>query len=71
MHLSNASWRKAYRSHDDGDACVEIASTGNVVLFRDSKDPNGPKLMLSRQSFQRFACDLKNAQGDSDAEVRE
>ncbi|WP_395109869.1 DUF397 domain-containing protein [Actinomadura sp. SCN-SB] len=69
--MDKAVWRKVSRSHDDGDQCVEVASFAKVVAIRDSKDPNGPKLMLSRQSFQRFACDLKNAQGDSDAEVRE
>jgi len=61
MHLSNTSWRKASRSHDDGDACVEKASTSDVVLIRESKDPNGPKLTMSRQNFIRFAYGLKNA----------
>jgi hypothetical protein len=50
MDLSTATWRKASHSHDDGDACVEIASTSKVILLRDSKNPNGPKLILSERT---------------------
>jgi hypothetical protein len=53
-------WRKASRSHEDGDQCAEIAATGGVIL-RDSKAPNGPKLILGRRQFSRLADALKNA----------
>ncbi|TDD15928.1 DUF397 domain-containing protein [Actinomadura sp. KC06] len=74
MNLSEAVWRKASRSHEDGDACievalwrkasrstaegdncVEIAGSPNIVALRDSKDPNGPKLIISTSDFRHFA----------------
>ncbi|TDD87962.1 DUF397 domain-containing protein [Actinomadura darangshiensis] len=60
MDLSGVVWRKASRSHDDGDQCVEAASLPDLVAIRDSKDPDGPKLVVSRGEFQRLAEALKN-----------
>jgi hypothetical protein len=60
MDLNGAAWRKATRSHEDGDQCVEIASVAEAVAIRDSKDPDGPKVTMSRQGFQRFTNALKN-----------
>ncbi|WP_084262877.1 DUF397 domain-containing protein [Actinomadura formosensis] len=60
MDLSGATWRKASRSHDDGDQCIEVACTLDLVAVRDSKDPNGPVLVVSRRDFGRFAQALKN-----------
>ncbi|TMR00012.1 DUF397 domain-containing protein [Actinomadura soli] len=55
-----SAWRKASRSHEDGDQCVEVAGVSDAVAFRDSKDPNGPKLIISRSNFHRFAEVIKN-----------
>ncbi|MFA1550882.1 DUF397 domain-containing protein [Actinomadura chokoriensis] len=60
MDLSDVLWRKSSRSHDDGDACVEVASIAEVVAVRDSKDPHGPELAISRSDFRNFASLLKN-----------
>ncbi|NDU72321.1 DUF397 domain-containing protein [Actinomadura sp. DSM 109109] len=43
MGLNAVIWRKSSRSHDDGDACVEIATDAEGVAVRDSKDPWGPR----------------------------
>jgi hypothetical protein len=43
-----------------GDACVELASVFGVLAVRDSKDPDGPKLIVNRDYFRRFAEILKN-----------
>ncbi|MEW2356879.1 DUF397 domain-containing protein [Spirillospora sp. NPDC029432] len=59
MDCHEAVWRKAGRSHDDGDQCVEIASVAGDILVRDSKHPDGPKVVTSSQDFQRFAETLK------------
>nr|WP_246178437.1 DUF397 domain-containing protein [Actinomadura decatromicini] len=53
-------WRKASRSTAEGDNCVEVAGAPNIVAFRDSKDPDGPKLILSASDFRNFANALKN-----------
>ncbi|MGD0556546.1 MAG: DUF397 domain-containing protein [Streptosporangiaceae bacterium] len=37
----------------NGD-CVEVAASGNGILVRDSKDPNGPTLAYSVQDWRRF-----------------
>ncbi|TDD80788.1 DUF397 domain-containing protein [Actinomadura rubrisoli] len=55
MDLSQAVWRKASRSTVEGDNCVEVASVPSAVALRDSKDPDGPMIVVSRREFQGFA----------------
>ncbi len=44
MDLSTAKWRKATRSSDQGDNCVEVlAGIPHSVALRDSKDPTAPR----------------------------
>ncbi|MGP4024497.1 DUF397 domain-containing protein [Actinomadura sp. 3N407] len=45
-------WRKSSYSSSDGDACVELASMNNTVAVRDSKDPHGPILVVSRAALR-------------------
>ena len=56
MDLSNATWRKASRSGENGGNCVELAdvagAAGAVVAVRDSKDPAGPVLLLTRAALR-------------------
>ncbi|TDE37745.1 DUF397 domain-containing protein [Actinomadura sp. 6K520] len=53
MDLSNATWRKASRSGENGGNCVELADvSGAVVAVRDSKDPDGPVLLLTRAALR-------------------
>ncbi|QFG23648.1 DUF397 domain-containing protein [Actinomadura sp. WMMB 499] len=60
MDLSESTWRKASRSHDDGDACIEVAPVRELIAVRDSKHPDGPKLVVSRSDFRRLAETIKN-----------
>ncbi|TDB92833.1 DUF397 domain-containing protein [Actinomadura sp. 7K534] len=55
------AWRKPSRSHEDGDACVEIAAIANTVAIRDSKHPDGSKLLIDRGDFRNFASVLKSS----------
>lgn len=57
---SSSAWRKASKSHEDGDQCVEIAHAHNAIFVRDSKDPEGSKLIMSRDDFRCFAEILKD-----------
>ncbi|TYB48629.1 DUF397 domain-containing protein [Actinomadura chibensis] len=59
MDLTNASWRKSSYTGPNGGECVELASMPDVVAVRDSKDPDGPKLLVSRRAFAALLGDLK------------
>ncbi|TDD15927.1 DUF397 domain-containing protein [Actinomadura sp. KC06] len=60
MDLNPVRWKKASRSNESGDACIEMASTDDVVAIRDSKDPGGQKIVISRTDFWNFTNVLKN-----------
>ncbi|GAA2166466.1 DUF397 domain-containing protein [Actinomadura napierensis] len=55
--LSQAHWRKASRSSSTGSDCVEVTSLPELIAVRDSKDPDGPKLLLTRSAFQALASE--------------
>ncbi|MFC6878527.1 MULTISPECIES: DUF397 domain-containing protein [Actinomadura] len=57
--MDTVIWRKASRSNDQGAECVEVAALSAGVGVRDSKDPDGPRLLLSREAFRALAADIK------------
>ncbi|MEV7009915.1 DUF397 domain-containing protein [Streptosporangium sp. NPDC051022] len=57
--LTNAVWRRSSHSGGNGN-CVEVATVGDAVALRDSKDPDGPKLTFSRAVWSDFVATLKN-----------
>lgn len=60
MDLTSAEWRKSSRSGGNGGACVEVArNLRGAVAVRDSKDPEGPKLMFAPEDWQTFAAGVK------------
>jgi hypothetical protein len=56
--LCRAVWRKSTRSSSSGQNCVEIASNlPGIVAVRDSKNPDGATLIVSRAGWAAFlAC---------------
>jgi hypothetical protein len=59
-HLSGAIWRKARKSGGNGGNCVEVArNLPGIVAVRDSKDPDGPKLILTPADWQKFTNRMK------------
>ncbi|MGI5205414.1 DUF397 domain-containing protein [Spirillospora sp. CA-108201] len=52
MDLTSAKWRKSTRSGPNGGECVELAEVTGAVAVRDSKDPDGPVLLLTRAALR-------------------
>ncbi|WP_243717038.1 DUF397 domain-containing protein [Actinomadura sp. KC345] len=57
--VATAEWKKSSRSTDTGHACVEVADLVAGVAVRDSKDPDGPKLVFGPSAWQAFASQVK------------
>ena len=53
------TWRKSSYSGNNGGNCVEVGDAAHVIAVRDSKDPHGPVLAFSPQTWRRFAAQVK------------
>ena len=61
MDLTRAEWRKSTRSGDNGGDCVEVArNLSGVVAIRDSKDPDGPALIVSKDEWAAFTGRIRD-----------
>lgn len=55
VDLSRAAWRKSSYSGGNGGQCVEVAGNlPGVVAVRDSKDPDGPSLVVTAGVWRAF-----------------
>jgi hypothetical protein len=62
--LSQATWRKALRSQNNG-GCVEIAANlPGVIAVRDSKRPDEGAHVVERAAFAAFLADVKAGRYD-------
>ena len=54
IDLSRAEWRKSSHSGQSGN-CVEVArNLPRRVVVRDSKEPDGARLVISMSAWQVF-----------------
>ena len=54
IDLSRAEWRKSSYSGQDGN-CIEVArDLPGLVAVRDSKEPDGAKLVISQAAWRVF-----------------
>lgn len=60
LDLSRARWRKSSYSGNSGN-CVEMAELTKVVVIRDSKNPNAPVLIVTRNEWQKLVDHLKDS----------
>ncbi len=57
-----ANWRKARRSSAEGAGCVEVGTLADGTAIRDSKNPGGPIVAVSRAAWRNFTGGLKVGQ---------
>jgi len=59
---SRAVWRKSSHSNGSGGDCAEVAGNlPEVVAVRDSKDPDGPRLVFTPAEWQAFTARFAGA----------
>lgn len=59
--LRSAAWRKS--SYSNGATqCVEAASIGGLTAIRDSKDPEGPVLLLAGRQMRALVRSIRTGQ---------
>jgi hypothetical protein len=58
------SWQKSAHSDTSCGDCVEVAGISSVVAFRDSKDPEGPKLAFGRVAFGTLMDEIRAGRYD-------
>ncbi|RFU43590.1 DUF397 domain-containing protein [Actinomadura logoneensis] len=56
-------WRKSSHSEgqDQGGTCVELADLGTSVGVRDSKNPSGSHLTLTRTDLHQLTEAIRNS----------
>jgi Domain of unknown function (DUF397) len=58
--LTGAQWRTSSYSGGNGGTCVEVADNlPDVIVVRDSKDPDGPVLTFSRADRSAFVAGIR------------
>lgn len=62
--LTEASWRKSARSGALGN-CVEVATLeGGDIAVRNSRFPQGPALLYTREEMAAFVAGAKDGEFD-------
>jgi hypothetical protein len=56
-------WRKSSYSADTAN-CVEVAEVPNGRAVRDTKDPDGPTLLCTIESWRDFIVDVRQGRFD-------
>ncbi|MET9829515.1 DUF397 domain-containing protein [Streptomyces sp. NPDC006385] len=62
QHLNAATWHKSSYSGGGGDDCLEVTPDfPTFVPIRDSKNPQGPKLIFGTPAWGAFVEDIKRS----------
>jgi hypothetical protein len=60
LDMRSAAWRKSSHSGTQATECVEIAQVNQVIAVRDSKDPQGPVLVLEPAQWHALRQHLRS-----------
>jgi len=60
--MTGEGWRKSSYSAANGD-CGEVLAVTDGILMRDSRDPDGPVLVVAAGARAAFTSRLKGAAG--------
>ena len=63
MDHTGVTWRKASHTGSNGN-CVEVGAAARAIAVRDSKDPDGPRLVFTPADWQAFAQRVKAGEHD-------
>ena len=63
MFETHTSWRTASVCHTG--SCVQVAFFEDSVMVRDSKDPNGPRLVITPADWRSFLDGVKKDEFDN------
>ena len=65
VDLSRAVWRKSSYSNGSGGECVQVAlRIPELVAVRDSKNPDGPRLIFSHEEWRAFVAAVRAGEID-------
>jgi hypothetical protein len=59
LDLSKAAWHKSSRSGANNNCVEVVGSLPRVVAVRDSKHPDGPVLVVTREEWRAFTAGVK------------
>ena len=60
MDLRSAQWRTSSYSGSNGGNCVQVArNLPDIMVVRDSKDPDGPALAVTPEDWRAFTDQVK------------
>jgi len=63
VDCSRATWRTSTYSSANGE-CVEVATIGRTIAVRDSKQPDGPMLLVTPHDWTAFVRGIKAGRFD-------
>jgi hypothetical protein len=59
-------WRKSSYSGNGGGNCVEVALVAGGIAVRDSKNPDGPRLIFTPAEWEAFTAGVRGGEFDVD-----
>ncbi|MEV0604693.1 DUF397 domain-containing protein [Streptomyces sp. NPDC050315] len=68
MNAALKWFKSSYSGDEGGSTCVEVATTPTTVHIRDSKNPDGPQLVVGPAAWSAFTARMRRTAGGSTLE---